>query len=187
MGKSSAQLDREIAESYLGMTVTAEAPTIPRRRVTGVATKVGATAGGHLMLEIETKDGRLHNVFLEDVVPQVPQARAAYRRRPAHATVKAASLGRNVITEEQARAMPRFEFIAHWLAVVTRKKENRTLAQGKRVRRAGNRWQVVSSNGSVEYATPDADRLFDYARRGPLGWHIRNAEEFRVLAHQRSA
>ncbi len=100
---------------------------------------------------------------------------------------KIPSLGLNVITEEQARTFPRFEFIAHWLAVVTRKKENRDLAQGKRVRRVGKRWQVVSpfGGGTVEYETPDADRLFDYARRGPLGWHIRNAEEFRAAAYQR--
>lgn len=94
------------------------------------------------------------------------------------------SLGRDVITEEQARSMPRFEFIAHWLAVVTRRKENRDLAQGKRVRRRRSRWQIVYPNGLVEYETSDADRLFDYARRGPLGWHIRKAEEFRALAHQ---
>lgn len=91
-----------------------------------------------------------------------------------------------MITEEQARAMPRFEFIAHWLAKVTRKKENRELAMGKRVRKVGKRWQVVASNGAVEYESPDADRLFDYARRGPLGWWIRKAEEFRALAHERA-
>lgn len=99
---------------------------------------------------------------------------------------KKVSLGRNVITEQQARTMPRFEFIAHWLAVVTRKKENRDLAQGKRVRRKRGLWQIVYSNGLVEYETPDADRLFDYTRRGPLNWHIRHAEEFRELAHQRA-
>lgn len=99
---------------------------------------------------------------------------------------KKVSLGRNVITEEQARRMSRFEFIAHWLSVVTRKKENRDLAQGKRVRRKRGLWQIVYSNGLVEYETPDADRLFDYARRGPLNWHIRHAEEFRELAHQRA-
>lgn len=101
----------------------------------------------------------------------------------AHATI----LGRGQITEDQARTLPRFDFIAHWLAVVTKKKENRDLAQGKRVRYRYGRWQIVYSNGLVEYETPDADRLFDYARRGPLNWHIRNAEEFRGLAHQRAA
>lgn len=104
----------------------------------------------------------------------------ALARGSGHAT-KAATY---VITDEQARSMPRFEFIAHWLAMVTRKKENRELAMGKRVRRKGKLWQVVSTNGSVEYETPDADRLFDYARRGPLGWWIRKAEDFRIDAYQ---
>jgi plasmid stabilization system protein ParE len=103
------------------------------------------------------------------------EIRASVARGVAHATM---------ITGEQARSMPRFEFIAHWLATVTRKKENRDLAQGKRVRRKGKLWQVVSQNGAVEYETPDADRLFDYARRGPLGWWIRKAEDFRVDAYQ---
>jgi hypothetical protein len=95
-------------------------------------------------------------------------------------------LGRNVITEEQAREMPRFEFIAHWLAVVTRKKANRG-PLGLYVRRVGKRWQVVSpvGGGTVTYQATDPALLFDYARRGQLGTHIRDAEDFRVLAHQR--
>ena len=92
-----------------------------------------------------------------------------------------------MITEEHAREMPRYEFIAHWLTTVTRKKENREHAKGKRVRRVGKRWQVIASNGAVEYETPDADRLFDYARRGPLGWWIRKAEEFRAEAYERAS
>ncbi len=103
-----------------------------------------------------------------------------------HATKKTQLLDRNEITEAQALALPRFEFIAHWLEVVTRKKEGRILSRGKRVKRTRGRWQIVYSNGLVEYETPDADLLFDYARRGPLGWHIRAAEEFRALAHQRA-
>jgi hypothetical protein len=101
----------------------------------------------------------------------------------AHATK---SGGTYVITEEQARTMPRFEFIAHWLATVTKKKENRDLAQGRRVKHVRGQWQIVYPSGLVEYETPDADRLFDYARRGPLGWHIRRAEDFRAEAYQRA-
>lgn len=102
----------------------------------------------------------------------------------AHGATHATKAATYEITGDQARSMPRFEFIAHWLATVTRKKENRELAMGKRVRRKGKLWQVVSLNGAVEYETPDADRLFDYARRGPLGWWIRKAEDFRVDAYQ---
>ena len=96
-------------------------------------------------------------------------------------------LGRGMITEEQARALSRFEFIAHWLAVVTKKKENRG-PLGLYVKHAGKRWQVVSpvGGGTVTYETADPALLFDYARRGQLGSHIRDAEEFRGLAYQRA-
>lgn len=96
------------------------------------------------------------------------------------------TLGRFVITEEQARAMPRFEFIAHWLAVVTRKKVNRG-PLGLHVKRVGKRWQVVSpiGGGTVTYETTDPALLFDYVRRGQLGRDIRDAEEFRGLAFER--
>lgn len=98
------------------------------------------------------------------------------------------TLGRYVITEEQAREMPRFEFIAHWLAVVTRKKANRG-PLGLHVKRVGKRWQVVSpiGGGTVTYQTADPALLFDYARRGQLGRDIRDAEEFRGLAFERAA
>jgi hypothetical protein len=92
------------------------------------------------------------------------------------------------LTEELARALPRFEFIAHWLAVVTRKKGSRG-PLGLYVRRAGKRWQIVSpvGGGTVTYETTDPALLFDYARRGQLGRDIRDAEEFRGLAHRSSA
>ena len=94
-------------------------------------------------------------------------------------------LGRGTITEEQARSMPRFEFIAHWLVVVTRKKDNRG-PLGLYVKRSGKRWQIVSpvGGGTVTYQTTDPALLFDYARRGQLGTHIRDAEDFRGLAFQ---
>ena len=100
-----------------------------------------------------------------------------------HATIR----GRSMITEEQARAMPRFDFIAHWLTVVTTKKENRG-PLGLYVKRVGKRWQIVSpvGGGTVTYETADPALLFDYARRGQLGPHIRDAEEFRGLAYQRA-
>jgi hypothetical protein len=96
------------------------------------------------------------------------------------------TLGRFVITEEQAREMPRFDFIAHWLVVVTRKKANRNRL-GLYVKRVGKRWQVVSpvGGGTVTYETTDPALLFDYARRGQLGRDIRDAEEFRGLAFER--
>jgi len=81
MEKVAKQLDREIAESYLGMQVTAKSSSIPRRSVTGVATKVDTSAAGRLMLWLDqTSDGMMHHVFFEDVVPVVPQAVARRKR-----------------------------------------------------------------------------------------------------------
>jgi len=96
-------------------------------------------------------------------------------------------IDRNVITEKQALALPRFEFIGHWLEVVTRTREGRELSQGKRVKRVRGRWQIVYSNGLVEYETSNAAMLFAFARRGPLGRLIRSAEEFRNIAHQKAS
>lgn len=81
--------------------------------------------------------------------------------------------------------MPRYEFIAHWLVYVTKKKANRG-PLGLYVRRVGKRWQIVSpiGGGTVTYETPDPALLFDYARRGQLGPDIRDAEEFRALAYE---
>jgi hypothetical protein len=89
------------------------------------------------------------------------------------------------LTGKLARTLPRFEFIAHWLAVVTKKKENRG-PLGLYVKHLGKRWQVVSpiGGGTVTFETTDPALLFDYARRGQLGGEIRNAEEFRILAHE---
>jgi hypothetical protein len=111
------------------------------------------------------------------------RASASVRPSRSHATIRE----RGMITEEQARAMPRFEFIAHWLTVLTKKKENRGLL-GLYVKRVGKRWQVVSpvGGGTVTYETADPALLFDYARRGQLGAHIRDAEAFRGLAYQRA-
>lgn len=88
------------------------------------------------------------------------------------------------LTGELARTLSRFEFIAHWLVVVTKKKENRG-PLGLYVRRVGKRWQVVSpvGGGTVTFETTDPALLFDHVRRGQLGRDVRDAEEFRILAH----
>ena len=118
---------------------------------------------------------------------EIAQVLSERRTKPKSSRKHSTVLGRGMITEEQARALSRFEFIAHWLAVVTKKKENRG-PLGLYVKRSGKRWQVVSpvGGGTVTYETADPELLFDYARRGQLGPHIRDAEEFRGLAYQRA-
>src|SRR5262245_66379579 len=93
---------------------------------------------------------------------------------------------RTPITGELAKQIPRFEFIAHYLAVATAKKRDRELSHGYYVRRRGGKWQVVTNvTGSplVIYETRDPALLFDYARRGPLGYYTRQADQFRVEAY----
>lgn len=182
MSKTTAQLDREIEDRDLSDFARGKLKYNATQRA-----RLGYVVEGIL----RSRGAETRGLDLDDDA-LVALARAELARggsRPLSRATKRVSSGRGDITEEQARSMPRFEFIAHWLTVVTRKKENRDLAKGKRVKRVGDRWQIVSpvGGGTVEYETPDADRLFDYARRGPLGWHIRNAEEFRSLAHQRAA
>lgn len=87
------------------------------------------------------------------------------------------------ITGELARAMPRFEFIAFWLATVTRKKSNRG-PLGLYVRKIGKQWRVISpiAGGTVIYTTPSPDLLYDFVRRTQLGPEVQKAEHFRVEA-----
>lgn len=92
---------------------------------------------------------------------------------------------RDEITGDAATSMPRFEFIARWLVVVTRKKSNRG-PLGLHVRRVGKQWRICSpiGGGTVTFATRDASLLFDYARRGQLGADVRDADAFRVAAFE---
>lgn len=78
--RTPAQLDREIAESYLGRLVTADSSHIPSRRVSGIVTKVDTSWAGTVMLWLELPDGSLQHVFLGSVVPELPQATLLRRR-----------------------------------------------------------------------------------------------------------
>jgi hypothetical protein len=123
----------------------------------------------------------------DDALAALARAELARGQAPTQAPPKKTVLGRGTITEEQARTLPRFDFIAHWLAVVTKKKENRG-PLGFWVKRVGKRWQIMSpvGGGTITFETDDPALLFDYARRGQLGSHIRDAEEFRAQAYQRA-
>lgn len=162
-GKLDAEMRRAIEETYRRLS-RAEGAIRPR---------AGARKKSPRQLDSEIAQA------LSGRRAEKPRAKSSRN----HATIR----GRGMITEEQARAMPRFEFIAHWLVVVTKKKENRG-PLGLYVKRVGKLWQIVSpvGGGTVTYETADPALLFDYARRGQLGPHIRDAEEFRGLAYQRA-
>lgn len=87
------------------------------------------------------------------------------------------------IDERAALTRPRFEFIADWLIVFTRRKENRG-PLGQYVRRRGKTYEVMSGTKPIAvYATHDPSLLFDYARWTQLGSEIRRAEGFREEAY----
>lgn len=91
------------------------------------------------------------------------------------------------ITADAALSMDRFAFIALFLVVRTRKADDRTLVGGYQVRFAGGEYRIVSTTvaaGVVVYRTRDAGCLFDYARRGKLGYLTRRADEWRMLAFE---
>lgn len=83
MPRSDKQLDREIAESYLGRPITGYTVSSPfdpgrSRRVTGVAREIEERRGG-LLLWIELPDGRRLPVAYEWIEPVVPRATARLR------------------------------------------------------------------------------------------------------------
>jgi hypothetical protein len=177
--KSQARLEREIEDNDLAEFARGAEKYAPLKRarrayvVEAILRERGvATAGAD--------DDALVALARAELARSATASALAQVERPL--------LGRGTITEEQARSMPRFEFIAHWLAVVTRKKANRG-PLGYQVKRVGKSWRVVSpvGGGTVAYETTDPALLFDYARRGELGSEIRRAEEFRGLAYERVA
>jgi hypothetical protein len=78
--------------------------------------------------------------------------------------------------------LPRFEFLAAYLVMLTARKANRKYVHGYQVRRSAGQWSVIQTQvagGTVVYTTDDASKLFDYVRRGPLGYFTREADHLR--------
>lgn len=81
--------------------------------------------------------------------------------------------------------LPRFDFIAAYLVLLTSKKANREYVHGYQVRRRGGVWSVIQTRvagGTVVLETSDTAKLFDYVRRGPLGYFTREADNLREEA-----
>ena len=79
--------------------------------------------------------------------------------------------------------LPRFEFIAAYLVMLTRKAANRAHVHGYQVTHRAGKWSVIQTRvagGTVVYSTDDACKLFDYVHRGPLGYFTREADNLRV-------
>jgi len=171
--KTPAQIDREIEDHDLAEFVRGAEKYSPLKR---------ARLAGMVDSILRDRGVATHRADDDELVALARAELARGSALPAAPPKK--PLGR--INAEQALTLPRFEFIAHWLAVVTKKKANRG-PLGLYVRRVGKRWQIVSpiGGGTVTFETGDPALLFDYARRGQLGPHIHDAEAFRGEAYER--
>lgn len=91
------------------------------------------------------------------------------------------------ITADAACAMSRFDFIALFLVVITRRSTH--LGPLKiRVLHSNGVYRVIQGRSRVEvYKTIDTSLLFDYVRRTQLGPVVRDAEEWRMMAHETKA
>lgn len=79
--------------------------------------------------------------------------------------------------------LPRFEFLAAYLVLLTSKKANREFVKGYQVKHRSGQWVVLQTQvagGTIVYATDDASKLFDHVRRGPLGYLTREADNLRA-------
>lgn len=86
------------------------------------------------------------------------------------------------ITVDAALTMSRFDFIAMFLVVITRR-STRLGPLKQRVLHSKGTYRVVQGSANVTvYETADASLLFDYVRRTQLGPVVRDAEEWRMMA-----
>ncbi len=91
------------------------------------------------------------------------------------------------ITAEAARTMTRFDFIALFLVVITRRSTHLGPLK-QRVTHSNGMYRVTSGSSKVVVMeTADTSLLFDYVRRTQLGPIVRDAEEFRGMAYEEKA
>lgn len=83
---------------------------------------------------------------------------------------------------EEALTLPRFEFIAEFVAFNTATKAGRKLSDGMLVKRVAGGW-AYGFDGMPLFPPMDVDRLYDSIRRTPLNVFVRMAEELRIYAH----
>lgn len=89
------------------------------------------------------------------------------------------------LSAEQLQTMDRFELIATWLVMVTRRKMDREQVGGMKVARCPRGFRVTFpevGDGRAALFTGDAAGLFEYARRTELSAQIRIVEDARAQA-----
>jgi hypothetical protein len=74
----------------------------------------------------------------------------------------------------------RFDFIANYLQHQTRRKSDLDLVGGYQVRRGKSGWDIIDSNGAKLIQGATSEKLYDYARRGTLGYLTKKADDLRI-------
>ncbi len=73
--------------------------------------------------------------------------------------------------------LPRQVFVARFLARMTRRAADRDLVSGQRLRCKGGLWIIDMPEVGGELARSRSEEgIYDYARRGALGYYVRQAD-----------
>jgi hypothetical protein len=79
----------------------------------------------------------------------------------------------------EAKTMPRFDFIAHFVQGATRTKGQREPVAGMQVKRLGDGW-TYTFMGKPATRPLSTHALYEEMRRNELNFYVRQAEEFRI-------
>lgn len=143
-------------------------------------------------VELEDMAGRLGGI-LTSVEPRDadPKALLAYLKKHGAKTFKAESLdeakqpwtGKFWDVAHYAKELPRFEFIMHYVARMTRKKKDRDVVEDMQLKWGRGGWYYTVGGMPASNPTKDAGRVYDMIRRTPLNYLVRKAEDLRTDAH----
>jgi hypothetical protein len=82
---------------------------------------------------------------------------------------------------DAVKTLSRFDFIAEYVAIQTRKKAGRELTGDLQVKKTRGGW-IYGFHGRTSCQPTTSDVLFDMIRRTDLNYFVRQAEQFRVEA-----
>lgn len=85
--------------------------------------------------------------------------------------------------ESDALTMPRFEFIAQYVARMTQRADDRALVADYRVALVDGGWVYGFNRMGAECSPCDPAKLYDMIRRTPLGYLTQQADSYRVDVH----
>lgn len=111
-------------------------------------------------------------------VKQVEQGPSAYHEAKQPWTGKFWDVG------HYAKTLPRFEFILHYVARMTRLKKNRDLVNEMGLKYGKKGWYYTVGGTPASNPTKDAGKVYDMIRRTALNYYVQQAEDLRAEAHE---